>query len=631
MLFVRRWCQVGPVAIVLLLAAELLVDLAHDMVPRLGMGHRHLWLDAAQLGTTIVVLALAARRVRQARTRQRRQSRHYARLTELGHAALRETDVKKIYQRCATLMVDVLKCDAAAFVECDTQGKRWRTQAVAGRLASKFPKDNDLPWGPGHFGDYVLHTTAQPVHVFNFADEHRFVPPKQFNGNSHFAGALAIRIHLESCSHGILSALFHKPTACDSHCANYLRSVGVLLTRYLQAHQAHCELQRSEALFEQLTEHIQEVFYVASADHSKMHYISPAYEKIWQASAAALYRNPNAWLDAIHADDRTDAAEMLKNHAFGSYFERTYRVVRGDGTVRWICDRSFPIQEPKWCGLSRGWSWPPTSPNCGCAQDIVSQLALADERTARAKAETHIRTRDEVLAIVSHDLRTPLSGISLAAQRLIKHCQDDAKAMRLAGKIEHAVGRMERLVQDLMEVSRLESGVLRLEQRSMSAGPSLARGHGCLRGSRWQGNGGVLARRGLVYCVSVDGMRILQVLGNLISNAVTFTPAGGTVTVSAQSDGETICFSVVDAGPGISAEQSERLFEPFWQGLRHDKGGMGLGLHIAKGIVDAHGGAIGARSAPSGGTVVWFSLPVEMVETQEPSVPEMPAMDATLN
>ena len=227
MLSFRHWRQVGPVAIVLLLVAELLVDLAHDMVPILGGSLRsHLWLDCAQLGTTMAVLVLAARRVRQAHTRQRRQSRHYARLTELSHAALREPDASKIYQRCVTLMVDVLKCEAAAYVECDAEGGRWRTRAVAGRLASQFPKDSDMLWGAGCFGDYVLHTTAQPVHVWNFAEDHRFGAPA---ASHNFASVLAIRIHLESHSHGVLSALFKKPTPGDSHCASYLRSVGCCL------------------------------------------------------------------------------------------------------------------------------------------------------------------------------------------------------------------------------------------------------------------------------------------------------------------------------------------------------------------------------------------------------------------
>ena len=631
MLFFRHWRQVGPAAIMLLLVAELIADLAHDLIPNLaGQVRMHLLLDFLQIAATLAILAVAARRVRRALRRQRRQSRHYARLTELGHEALRETDAAKMYRRCLTLLVDVLECDAVAYVTCDEQGGGWETAATAGRFAAMLPKNSHASWGASHFGDYVMHTTAQPVYVKSLAHEQRFIISGDVSNM--FASGLAIRIHFEAHAYGIVVAFFRDPTIYDTHSASYLRGVGALLTRYLYAHQSASALKQSEALFQQLAEHIEDVFYVANADGSKVHYVSPAYEKIWQASASALYQNADAWLDPIHEEDRDKTDQLMKGHALGNGAECTYRIVHGDGTVRWISERSFPIHDQD--GITTRVAGLCTDiTDIRRAQEMASQLALSSERNARTKAETHIRTRDEVLAIVSHDLRSPLSSVSLAAQRLAKHCKGDDKSVQLAGKIEHAVERMEHLVQDLLDVSRLEAGVLRLERRNTTLADFWQEAT-----EAYETHGDkasvVFARIDVQACgLSLDAMRILQVLGNLIGNAVHFTPAGGTVTVSAARNQEGVHFSVKDNGPGMSEEQSEHLFEPFWQGSRHDNRGLGLGLHIAKGIVEGHGGVIGAHSTPLHGTVVWFSLPVAMAEaeTEASKIHETPAMRANIN
>ena len=218
----------------------------------------------------------------------------------------------------------------------------------------------------------------------------------------------------------------------------------------------------------------------------------------------------------------------------------------------------------------------------------------------------------EVLSIVSHDLKSPLATITMAASLLDDDSHSAAERAQMVKMVKRATARMDRLVRDLLEVGRLEAGhTLPVETRCSDVAPAIreaADAHEALALA-----GGVRLERDVpdaLPAVNVDCDRILQVLSNLIGNAVKFTPAGGRVAVSARVEGDELVISVADSGPGLSAEEQARIFEPYWQAKRTASLGAGLGLKIAKGIVEAHGGRIWVESAPGEGTTFRFALRV---------------------
>jgi|GEM_PF-2478011 len=235
---------------------------------------------------------------------------------------------------------------------------------------------------------------------------------------------------------------------------------------------------------------------------------------------------------------------------------------------------------------------------------------LALEQGARREAERATRLRDEFLAVVSHDLRSPLAAITLDASALRTGRRSEDDVRRIGGRIRESARRMDRLIQDLLDVARLESLTLRVEPEA-SAVADLLRGVQDVHGAA----AAAAAVRLLVESPEpglrgvFDHGRTLQVLSNLVGNAIKFTPPGGSITVSCEGRGDELLFSVRDTGRGIPAIQLPRIFERFWQAERGAAGGLGLGLHIAKGLVEAQGGRIWVESEEGRGTTFFFTLP----------------------
>lgn len=238
---------------------------------------------------------------------------------------------------------------------------------------------------------------------------------------------------------------------------------------------------------------------------------------------------------------------------------------------------------------------------------------LAREIEARAEAEEAVRGRDDVLAVVSHDLRNPLNTISMSASTLKEMELSDEQQARQLEIILRAGNQMKRLIQDLLDVSRLERGrELNLERSSVEV-PSLVRE--VCDAFRAQAEEKLLELvcdvAEPVQDVLADRDRLMQVFSNLVGNAVKFTPEGGRVAISAEQQGEFVRFEVADTGPGIPESQIPHLFESHWQERRTAHMGAGFGLRIARGIVRAHDGTIEVESQPGEGTTFRFTIPVQ--------------------
>nr|WP_244973947.1 ATP-binding protein [Longimicrobium terrae] len=247
------------------------------------------------------------------------------------------------------------------------------------------------------------------------------------------------------------------------------------------------------------------------------------------------------------------------------------------------------------------------------AEELAGRAALALEN-ARLFADARRATaaRERILSIVAHDLRNPLASIAMGAEmalHLMPPRADSYARETLAG-IQASATQVHRLVEDLLDVGRLEATDAPLQTADLFAIDLLEQAESMLRP--------LAAGRGLelrMQCadedlrVHADSVRAIQVLSNLVGNAIKFTPSGGSITVRAEAAAGMVRLSVIDTGPGIPAEHLPHLFGAFWQADPADRRGAGLGLSIASALVSAHGGRMWVESEVDVGTTVHFTLP----------------------
>jgi signal transduction histidine kinase len=241
------------------------------------------------------------------------------------------------------------------------------------------------------------------------------------------------------------------------------------------------------------------------------------------------------------------------------------------------------------------------------------QLArlLAQEHSAASEAQRAVRTRDDVLAVVSHDLRNPVSSILLNARVLLQRlpAADDA-ARRALGGIQRGAEGMRLLIGDLVDLVRVDSGRLVVEPKPEDPAELVRDAVDLIapiaRSRELTISNELPSDAPRVLC---DRDRILQVFSNLLGNALKFTPPGGKVSIRMEDEAGRARFCVTDTGPGLSADAREHAFERFWQDGRSSKGGTGLGLYIVKALVAAHGGDVSVESAPGQGATFCFTLP----------------------
>jgi PAS domain S-box-containing protein len=246
------------------------------------------------------------------------------------------------------------------------------------------------------------------------------------------------------------------------------------------------------------------------------------------------------------------------------------------------------------------------------AEKYAAQASLALENARLYRdAQRASEARDQVLSVVSHDLRNPLSAIAMCASALAGSSPDAEERESLLTTITDSAEWMNRLIQDLLDVASIDSGRLSLE-RDREAVPALV--DAALRMFEIEA-----AQRRVRLATDIaadlpelnaDASRLVQVLGNLLRNALKFTPDGGRITVRASNGGRDVVFAVSDTGPGIPVADQPYVFDRYWHARRTaNKRGTGLGLSIARGIVQAHGGRIWLDSEPGRGTTFYFSIP----------------------
>jgi signal transduction histidine kinase/ActR/RegA family two-component response regulator len=303
------------------------------------------------------------------------------------------------------------------------------------------------------------------------------------------------------------------------------------------------------------------------------------------------------------------------------------RVRRTDGDFRWHRIR-FAIS-------ATGKRWTATAIDIHDARNATGErnALLALERAARADAEEANRLKDQFLAAVSHELRTPLTTIALWAAVLRNEASDSALRDRALEVIQQSVLVQSRVVGDMLDISRAINGKLYVDLRPVDVEHVVCAAFESIAPVALEKHI-ALDRRGLLVGGEVQGdvVRLRQVLDNLLSNAVKFTEPGGRVTVTASRRGRSIVIEVEDTGCGITPEFLPRLFEPFSQmddPATRTSGGLGLGLAIAKRLVELHGGTLVASSQGLGcGAMLILTLPEAAARrTTLALVPRTPMLD----
>jgi len=328
-----------------------------------------------------------------------------------------------------------------------------------------------------------------------------------------------------------------------------------------------------------------------------------------------------SWRELILEPDRERAMRIIEESiAQHSEFSVEYRILHPDKGVRWLWTLGNAVED------ARG----QPQHMAGITLDITArkeaeeerQALLAREREARAEAERASRAKEEFLATISHELRTPLNAILGWAHVLRSRDKEPELVERSIDAIERNALAQAQLIADLLDISRIEAGTLRLDLEVVSIKPILEAAANTMLPIA-ESKGVWLHCRPLPFEVRADPARLQQVMWNLLSNAIKFTPKGGAVDVSTRRVGNEVEIQVRDTGVGIPREFLPQLFQRFSQ-VRSDgpqiHGGLGLGLAIVKHLVETHGGRVAVDSEGEGcGTVATVCLPLaEPARVAEP-------------
>ena len=249
------------------------------------------------------------------------------------------------------------------------------------------------------------------------------------------------------------------------------------------------------------------------------------------------------------------------------------------------------------------------------AQAFAERAALSIENARHYRAaQVALRTREEVLGIVAHDLRNPLNNILFSTRLLRRGTEPGRSSREVIGLIESAVSQMNRIIQDLLDVTIMDAGQLSIDPDPLS--PAVVIAASTAAQSLRVASAELELRLEVAPALPeiwADRGRMQQVLDNLIGNAIKFTPPGGLITVGAAPRGGDVLFWVKDNGAGISEEAIAHVFDRFWRARTADRGGAGLGLAIVKGIVETHRGTLWVESTLGEGSTFFFTIPLAPV------------------
>jgi PAS domain S-box-containing protein len=387
----------------------------------------------------------------------------------------------------------------------------------------------------------------------------------------------------------------------------------------MRMRQTQSALRDSEERFRQLTDNIEDVFWMFSVPTGALVFVSPAYSSIFGRLAEELGSTHDDWLAAVHPDDRVAVQQRWSATDEYHTYDEEFRVVMEDGAIRWVRDRLFPVRN---------------------ARDEVYRVArVTSDITRRREMESLLRAADvnknEFLATLAHELRNPLSPIRSAAA-LLANGGDDNIGLRERARdvITRQVDHLAHLVDDLLDVARISQGKIVLRREEINIGPVIAQAIETATPL-------LQARRHTLdvqlppvdIWVSGDAVRLAQSVGNLLHNAAKFTPEHGKVTIRVELAGDVgaqvVRIDVIDNGIGIERGNLSRIFGMFAQvSVAPDRAqeGLGIGLSLVSRLLEMHGGRLLAAS-PGIGLGSKFTVELPVIRSGAPAAVAVPVPD----
>ncbi len=422
--------------------------------------------------------------------------------------------------------------------------------------------------------------SADQVRRFESATRIRSVYGQPFSRRGDFLGAVAFLSRATSLEHaGVIEA--------------FVRLVAVAIRR----RRAETSLRESESRFRTLAENSQDaIFRLRTGESPAFEYLSAASVWLTGRSLAELYADARLGAPCLCPEEWTKPG-ALSDVSTGPVVAKCKRP---DGSTIWAEQKFTPIRD--------------------ASGRIVAIEGIARDITARKEAQDAVieadRRKTEFLAVLSHELRNPLGSIRNALYVLDRTPPGSPQATRAHDVLERQIAQLTRLIDDLLDVTRITRGKIHLQQERVDLN-ELVRSAVEDRRAAFASNSvdvEVLPAPGSV-CIHADRTRVAQIIDNLLHNAAKFTPPGGRATVSVRVDAASreAVLRVHNTGPSIPSEVLARIFEPFVQAdrtLDRSKGGLGLGLALVKGLVDIHGGSIQVESSSDAGTAFVVRLPL---------------------
>jgi PAS domain S-box-containing protein len=370
-------------------------------------------------------------------------------------------------------------------------------------------------------------------------------------------------------------------------------------------------LRESEERFRLLVQSVQDYAIFVLSPEGRVSTWNTGAERLTGYTAEQILRQP---FDRLYTEEDRQRRwpERLRQAAadHGRAEDEGWRV-RKDGSRFWASAVVSALRDDQ--GRLRGFAL--------VIRDMTEQKRAEEERAnlireqaARAHAEAMVRARDEFLTVAAHELKTPLTSVlgsvQLAHHQVARGRRDPERLQRHLGLAERQATKLGRLINTLLDVSRIQAGRLQIEPQRVDLVPLVAGVVEAACAQSAEHSVSVSAPPSLFAVV--DPLRLEQVVTNLVDNAIKYSPDGGLVEVElSQPDAETVCLAVRDQGVGIPASQRERVFEQFYRAHGESYlSGMGVGLFVSRQIVELHGGSIAAEPAPDGGTRFVVKLPV---------------------
>ena len=384
--------------------------------------------------------------------------------------------------------------------------------------------------------------------------------------------------------------------------ALYALTIGTLLPRK----QIQMTLRESEERFRQIAENIDQVLFIRSSDDQKMLYINPMFETLSGKPGESLYENPNSFIEIVHPEDRDFVLQQFyeKHYIEEGFSDFEYRIIPSNGLVRWVRARTFPIRGDDGSILRRA----------GVIEDITRRKS--DEETLKQALE-HEKDLNELksrfVSMASHEFRTPLATILAMTETLTAYrqqMQDDQIEKRLRS-IREQVDHLKDIMDDVLQLARLQA-------RRVEFNPVMLDLDSLCRSVIDEFQSRPDITHPLLYSCDVllqeaklDKKLMRQILNNLVSNAVKYSPEGKPITISLDYRDQAIVLQVRDQGIGIPEGDLKHLFEPFHRAANVGAiSGTGLGLVITKESVELHRGTIHVESVVDTGTTFTVTIPV---------------------